>query len=127
MHPTTEEEKDEAAARIDLYPGLYLKLDAFSEQTSVAHDKDGDTFRSAGSREYTNMCGVPLRVLICASVNPFVAARQLMKLAKWLKKSPELLDRADLIGGRVAAKPYHWAKSDAVCDTKPVAPKKLKA
>jgi hypothetical protein len=55
-------------------------------------DDDGDTLNAGGTVEL--MCGATVRVLIPQDTDPIVAARQLKKMAKWLKKHPELIDFA---------------------------------
>lgn len=55
-------------------------------------DSDGDAVSAAGTVEL--MYGATVRVLIPHDADVLVAARQLKKLAKWLKRKPSLLELA---------------------------------
>lgn len=55
-------------------------------------DRDGDVIEA--SRTVELMHGRSVRALIPYDADPIMAARQLKKLAKWLKNEPRLLDDA---------------------------------
>ena len=98
-----------AAECLNFFPGRYLRLEGNLNPKHCPSDKDGDFLTADGCETYTDMRGTELRVLISEGYPPRVAARQLMKLAKWLKKSPQLMDRAECLGGPIAMKPHHKA------------------
>ena len=109
MKAKTQQQINDIAECINFYPGQYLRLEGYLNPVHSSADKDGDYLTAEGCKTYTDMCGNPLRVLISKGYPPRVAARQLMKLAKWLKKSPQLMDRAECLGGPMAMKPHRKA------------------
>ena len=79
-------------------PKHFLQMDGQFYPEAIAYDfpynsdKDGDMM-SAG-RTVELMDDPTVRVLIPQDTDPIVASRQLKKMAKWLKKHPELIDFA---------------------------------
>lgn len=98
-----------AAECLNFVPGDFLRLQGHLNPEHGPSDKDGDFLTADGFETYTDMYETPLRVLVSKGYPPRVAARQLKKLAKWLKKSPQLMDRAKHLGGPMAWKPHHKA------------------
>jgi hypothetical protein len=77
-------------------PKLFLQMDGHymprGGDDQMRPDGDGDAVTANGTFEL--MHGATVRVLIPGDSDPIVAARQLKKLAKWLKSKPSLLDYA---------------------------------
>jgi hypothetical protein len=77
-------------------PKQFLQLDSFympDGGDDVMHpDKDGDALLALETIELMRCCHV--RVLIPDNIDVKVAVRQLKKVAKWLKRKPDLLEYA---------------------------------
>ncbi len=77
-------------------PKHFLQLDGFympdGGDSVMRPDDDGDAITASGTMEL--MHGATTRVLIPHDTDVRVAARQLKKLAKWLKRKPRLMDYA---------------------------------
>ena len=78
-------------------PKRFLQLDGhyvpggFDDVIPV--DEDGDAVTAQGTVEL--MHGATVRILIPHGTSPSVAARQLKKLTKWLKRNPQMMDYAN--------------------------------
>lgn len=77
-------------------PKHFLQLDSChcpdDGDNVIDPDIDGDRMCAGGTVEL--MSGSDVRILIPHDVDVSVAVRQIKKLAKWLKSSPDLLDMA---------------------------------
>ncbi len=77
-------------------PKHFLQLDGHymprGGDDVMSPDDDGDAVTAGGTVEL--MYGATVRVLIPHDGDVMVAARQLKKLAKWLKRKPDLLKLA---------------------------------
>jgi hypothetical protein len=78
-------------------PSHFLQLDGFylpnGGDDFMQPDEDGDCLHGSGTVEL--MTGTPsVRVLVTFGTDRHVAVRQLKKLAKWLKKHPDLMEYA---------------------------------
>ena len=73
-------------------PKTFLQLDGFhvthGGDDVMRPDEDGDCLHASPTIEL--MHGAAVRVLIPGDTDRTVAIRQLKKLAKWLKKNPDL-------------------------------------
>lgn len=78
-------------------PKIFLELHCYKPENHddyINSDEDGDVLRARGTIEL--MDGNNIRVLIPHNTDVKVAARQLKKVAKWLKDSPELIELANI-------------------------------
>ena len=77
-------------------PKKFLQIDGFylpeGGDDFLRPDKDGDCMHGTATIEL--MQGTYVRVLIPYETNAKVAARQLKKMTKWLKKRPDLMELA---------------------------------
>jgi hypothetical protein len=77
-------------------PKKFLQIDGFylpeGGDDFLHPDKDGDYMH--GTETVELMRGTDVRVLIPYETNAKVAARQLKKMAKWLKRRPDLMEFA---------------------------------
>lgn len=75
-------------------PKSFLQLDVFyaPEDKFMRPDKDGDGFMATATTEL--MHGADVRVLVPHDAEAKTAIRQLKKIAKWLSRSPNLLNLA---------------------------------
>jgi hypothetical protein len=77
-------------------PKTFLQLDGFHVTNGgddvMRPDEDGDCLHASPTTEL--MYGAAVRVLIPGDTDRKVAIRQLKKLAKWLKRNPDLMDYA---------------------------------
>jgi hypothetical protein len=96
-----ETKDDLAGAKLLHYsrtkPKHFLQLDGFycpddGDNNVIDPDIDGDRMCAGGTVEL--MRGADVRILIPHDVDISVAVRQIKKLAKWLKSSPDLLEMA---------------------------------
>ena len=77
-------------------PKHFLQMDGYYDSEvydELMHpDLEGDAFIAQGTVEL--MDGATVRILIPYHTDPTVAARQIKKMAKWLRKKPSLIDFA---------------------------------
>ena len=77
-------------------PKCFLQLDGFhvthGGDDVMRPDEDGDCLHASSTIEL--MHGAAVRVLIPEDTDRKTAIRQLKKLAKWLKRNPDLMDFA---------------------------------
>ena len=75
-------------------PKHFLQIDGFNYaeefDEDVPLDAEGDSIRAQSTVEL--MQGATVRVFIPYEADPVIAARLMKKIAKWLKKQPELLE-----------------------------------
>lgn len=87
---------DTLAHYASLEPKRFLQLDGHyipnGGDDGFHPDEDGDDYHASSTVEL--MEGATVRVLIPFDTDVMVAVRQLKKIAKWLKKRPELIEYA---------------------------------
>ena len=75
-------------------PKHFLQMDGYYVpevyDELVYPDLEGDAFTAQGTVELMN--GATVRILIPSNTDPTVAARQIKKMAKWLRKKPSLIE-----------------------------------
>jgi hypothetical protein len=95
-----ETKDDLAGAKLLHYsrtePKHFLQLDGFyipdAGDNPIDPDIDGDRLCAGGTVEL--MSGADVRILIPHDADVSVAVRQIKKLAKWLKRKPDLIKMA---------------------------------